>query len=62
VRACPVPGAAAGAARPIITWRLDRDRLAALIAAAAPGIPIVDASTDPTRTFKTRANNEASRS
>jgi hypothetical protein len=38
---------AAGATRPITTWRLDRDRLAALTAAVAPGIPIVDASTDP---------------
>ena len=46
-RRCPVPGVAAGAARPITTWRLDRDRLAALTAVVAPGIPIVDASTDP---------------
>jgi hypothetical protein len=46
-RRCPVPGVAAGAARPVTTWRLDRDRLAALTAAMAPGIPVVDASTDP---------------
>jgi hypothetical protein len=46
-RRCPVPGVAAGAARPVTAWRLDRDRLAALTAAMAPGIPVVDASTDP---------------
>lgn len=44
---CPVPGVAAGAARPVTTWRLDRDRLAALTAAVAPGIPILDAGTRP---------------
>jgi hypothetical protein len=37
-RRCPVPGVAAGAARPITGWRLDRERLAALTAAVAPGI------------------------
>jgi len=42
---CPVPGVAAGAVRPITTWRLDRDRLAALTAAVAPGIPVIDAAT-----------------
>jgi hypothetical protein len=42
---CPVPGVAAGAVRPITTWRLDRDRLAALTAAVAPGIPVIDAVT-----------------
>jgi hypothetical protein len=41
---CPVPGVAAGAVRPVTAWRLDRDRLAALTAAVAPGIPIIDAS------------------
>ena len=46
-RRCPVPGVAAGAARPITAWRLDRDRLAALTAAVAPGIPIIDAGTGP---------------
>ena len=45
-RRCPVPGVAAGAARPVSALRLDRGRLAALTAAMAPGIPIVDASTD----------------
>ncbi len=47
-RRCPVPGVAAGAVRPITAWRLDRDRLAALTAAVAPGIPIIDAGTGPT--------------
>jgi hypothetical protein len=46
-RSCPVPGVAAGAARPVAAWRLDRDRLAAVVAAAAPGIPILDAGTGP---------------
>lgn len=46
-RRCPVPGVAAGTVRPVTAWRLDRDRLAALTAAAAPGIPIIDASTGP---------------
>ena len=44
-RRCPLPGVAAGAVRPVTAWRLDRDRLAALTAAAAPGIPIIDAGT-----------------
>jgi hypothetical protein len=42
---CPVPGVAAGAARRITGWRLDRERLATVTAAVAPGIPIVDAGT-----------------
>jgi len=46
-RRCPVPGVAAGAVRPVTAWRLDRDRLAAVTAAVAPGIPIIDASTGP---------------
>ncbi len=33
----------AGAARRINTWQLDRGRLAAVTAAAAPGVPIVEA-------------------
>jgi hypothetical protein len=37
---CPVPDVASGATRRIIGWRLDRERLAAVIAAAAPGIPV----------------------
>jgi hypothetical protein len=40
---CPVPRVAAGASRRITGWRLDRDRLAAVTAAVAPGIPVVDA-------------------
>jgi len=46
-RRCPVPGVAAGAARPVTAWRLDPARLAALTAAVAPGIRIIDASTGP---------------
>ncbi len=46
-RRCPVPGVAAGAVRPVTAWRLDRDRLAALTAVAAPAIPIIDAGTGP---------------
>jgi hypothetical protein len=42
---CPVPGVAAGATRRITGWRLDRERLAAVTAAVAPGIPVVDAGT-----------------
>jgi hypothetical protein len=38
-----VPGVAAGASREITGWRLDRERLAAVTAAVAPGIPIVEA-------------------
>jgi hypothetical protein len=41
---CPVPGVAARAVRPVTAWRLDRERLAAVTAAVAPGIPIIDAS------------------
>jgi hypothetical protein len=44
---CPVPGVAAGATRRITGWRLDRERLAAVTAAVAPGIPIIDAGTGP---------------
>ena len=44
---CPVPGVAIGATRRIAGWRLDRERLAAVTAAMAPGIPIVDASATP---------------
>jgi len=46
-RRCPVPGVAAGAVRPVSAWRLDRERLAALTAAVAPDIPIIDASAGP---------------
>lgn len=40
---CPVPGVAAGVTRKIRGWRLDRERLTAVTAAVAPGVPIVDA-------------------
>ena len=40
--AAPVPGAATRTVRKIAGWRLDRDRLAAVTAAVAPGIPVVD--------------------
>ncbi len=42
---CPVSGVAAGAARGMTHWRLDRERLAAV----APGIPIIEAQSDPVR-------------
>jgi hypothetical protein len=45
---CPVTGVTTGATRRITGWRLDRERLAAVTAAVAPGIPIVDAGTGPT--------------
>jgi hypothetical protein len=44
---CPVPRVAAGAARKVTGWRLDRERLAAVTAAVAPGIPIVEAGAGP---------------
>ena len=44
---CPVPGVVAGATRRVTGWRLDRERLAAVAAAVAPGVPIVDASAGP---------------
>lgn len=40
---CPVPGVAAGASRKVTGWRLGRERLAAVTAAVAPRIPIIDA-------------------
>lgn len=46
---CPVPGVAAGATRQIKRWRLDRDRLATVTAAVAPGIPVIEAKNDPGR-------------
>jgi hypothetical protein len=42
---CPVPGVAAGATRLMTTWQLNRQRLAAVIAVVAPGIPIADVGT-----------------
>jgi hypothetical protein len=44
---CPVPGVPAWATRMIIGWQLDRSRLAAVTAVVAPGVPILDTSTDP---------------
>jgi hypothetical protein len=45
-RRCPVPGLAEGTTRQVVAWRLDRERLKALAAAVAPGIPFVDAIAD----------------
>ncbi len=44
---CPVPRVPAWATRTITGWRLDRDRLAAVLAAVAPGIPFLDTITGP---------------
>jgi hypothetical protein len=38
---CP-PGLVEGATRQVVAWRLDRERLTALTAAVAPGIPVVN--------------------
>jgi hypothetical protein len=46
---CPVPGVATGATRRIKNWRLDRERLAAVTAAVAPGIAVTEAGNDPDR-------------
>jgi hypothetical protein len=59
-RRCPVPGVAAGAVRPVTAWRLDRDRLAALTAAVAPGIPIIDAGTGPNQGVEGAADRAGS--
>ena len=45
-RRCPVPGLAEGVTRQVVAWRFDRERLTALTAAVAPGIPVIDASAD----------------
>jgi len=44
---CPVPDVASGATRTIIGWRLDREHLSAVAAAAAPGIPVIAFTTGP---------------
>lgn len=44
---CPVPRVPAWATRMITGWRLDRSRLAAVTAAVAPDVAILDTSTDP---------------
>ena len=46
---CPLPGVAAGATRQIKNWQLDREQLAAVTAAVAPGIPVIQARDDPDR-------------
>jgi hypothetical protein len=43
-RCCPVLGLTEGATRQVVAWRLDRERLTALTAAVAPGVPVIDAS------------------
>ena len=43
---CPVPGLAEGATRQVVAWRLDRERLTALTAAVAPGVPVIDVDSD----------------
>jgi hypothetical protein len=43
----PVSGLAAGATLRIKGWRLDREQLAAVTAAVAPGILVIDARKDP---------------
>jgi hypothetical protein len=43
---CPVPGVPAWATRRIAGWQLDRGRLTVVAAAVAPGIPVLDTSTD----------------
>jgi len=44
---CPVPGVAAGLARRVTGWHLDRERLAAVTSVVAPGVPVIDISTGP---------------
>lgn len=44
---CPVPRVPAWATRPVTGWRLDRSRLAAVTAAVAPDVAILDTSTEP---------------
>ncbi len=44
---CPVPRVPAWATRMITGWRLDRPRLAAVIAVVAPDVAILDTSIDP---------------
>jgi hypothetical protein len=41
---CPIPHVPAWATRRIAGWQLDRDRLAATVAAVAPGVAIFDTS------------------
>jgi hypothetical protein len=39
---CPLPRVTTAATRPVSGWRLDRDRLAAVTAMVAPGVPVTD--------------------
>lgn len=39
---CPLPRVTTAATRPLNGWRLDRDRLASVIAMVAPGVPVTD--------------------
>jgi hypothetical protein len=43
---CPLPRVAAWATRKIAGWQLDRGRLAAVVAAVVPGIPVFDTSAE----------------
>jgi hypothetical protein len=45
--ATPAPGRATPAAHKITGWRLDRERFAAVAAAVAPGVLVIEASTGP---------------
>jgi hypothetical protein len=51
--AIPAPGRATPAAHKITGWRLDRECFAAVAAAVAPGVPIVEASAGPARARQT---------
>ena len=44
---CPVPDVANGATRTIMGWRPDREHLAAVAAAAAPGTPVIAFTSGP---------------
>jgi hypothetical protein len=46
-RHVPVSGIAEGAIRQTAAWRLDRERLTALVAAVAPGVPVIDTGDSP---------------
>jgi hypothetical protein len=54
-RRCPVTGVAEGATRQTVAWRLDRERLTALVAAVAPAIPVIDTERTPIDTERTPA-------
>lgn len=56
---CPVPRVPAWATRMISGWRLDLARLAAVTAAVAPDVPILDTSTDPLPSDENDQSNSA---